>query len=107
MPSRELTEILALVPPDFADADADFRAVRAMMAPFHGHPVPAYVTVTEEELGGVRCAWYEDTRRPHRDRVVFHCHGGNACGPSRQRSDSGQDQPDHDFRGSKDALGRS
>jgi monoterpene epsilon-lactone hydrolase len=57
-PSRELTEILALVPPDFADPDADYRAVRAMMAPFHGHPVPAHVSVTEVELGGVRCAWY-------------------------------------------------
>ena len=76
VPSRELTEILGLVPSDFADPDADYRAVRAMMAPFHGHPVPAHVTVTEVELGGVRCAWYEDTRQPRRERVVFHCHGG-------------------------------
>ena len=51
MPSRELTEILALVPHDFADPEADYRAVRAMMAPFHGHPVPAHVTVTR---GGAR-----------------------------------------------------
>jgi monoterpene epsilon-lactone hydrolase len=76
MPSRELTDILALVPRDFADPDADYRAVRAMMAPFHGHPLPEYVSVHEVELGGVRCAWYDDTRRPRRDRVVFHCHGG-------------------------------
>jgi len=76
VPSRELTEILALVPRDFADPDADYRAVRAMMAPFHGHPAPAHASVTEVELGGVRCAWYEDARRPRRDRVVFHCHGG-------------------------------
>jgi epsilon-lactone hydrolase len=76
VPSRQLTEILGLVPPDFADPDADFMAVRAMMAPFHGHPVPAHVTVTEVELGGVRCAWYEDTRQPRRERIVFHCHGG-------------------------------
>ena len=76
MPSKELTEILALVPGDFADPDADYRAVRTMMAPFHGHPLPAHVGVTEVELGGVRCAWYEDARRPRRDRVVFHCHGG-------------------------------
>ncbi len=76
MPSRELTEILALVPRDFADPDADYRGVRAMMAAFHGHPLPAHVNVTEVELGGVRCAWYEDARRPRRDRVVFHCHGG-------------------------------
>ncbi|HWD54369.1 MAG TPA: alpha/beta hydrolase [Acidimicrobiales bacterium] len=76
MPSRELTEILALVPPDFADPAADYRVVRAMMAPFHGHPVPPHVTVTETTLGGVRCAWYDDTRAPRRDRVVYHCHGG-------------------------------
>ncbi len=76
MPSRQLTEILSLVPPDFADPEADYRAVRAMLAPFHGHPVPPHVTVTEVALGGVRCAWYDDTRRPRPDRVVFHCHGG-------------------------------
>ena len=76
MPSRQLTEILALVPPDFADPEADYRAVRAMLAPFHGHPVPPHVRVTETELGGVRCAWYEDTRQSRPDRVVYHCHGG-------------------------------
>ena len=76
MPSRQLTDILALVPGDFADPEADYRAVRATMAPFHGHPVPAHVTVSEVELGGVRCAWYEDVRQPRRERVVFHCHGG-------------------------------
>ena len=43
MPSRALTDILALVPPDFADPEADVAAVRAMMAPFHGHPVPPHV----------------------------------------------------------------
>jgi len=67
--SRELTEILALVPPDFAD----YRVVRAMMAPFHGHPVPPHVSVTESVLGGVRCAWYDD-RSPRQERVAFHCH---------------------------------
>jgi epsilon-lactone hydrolase len=75
-PSPELTAILDLVPSDFADPGADYRAVRAMMAPFHGHPVPAHVTVTESVLGGVRCAWYDDTRAPRRRRVLFHCHGG-------------------------------
>jgi acetyl esterase/lipase len=76
MPSRQFEDILALVPDDFADPDADHRAVRAMLAPFHGHPVPAHVTVTETELSGVRCAWYEDRRQTRRDRTVFHCHGG-------------------------------
>ena len=76
MPSRQLVDILALVPDDFADPEADYRAVRVMLAPFHGHAVPAHVSVTEVDLGGVRCAWYEDDRLPRRDRVVFHCHGG-------------------------------
>jgi acetyl esterase/lipase len=76
VPSRELTEVLAFVPPDFADPAADYRDVRAMMAPFHSHPVPSHVAVTETTLGGVRCAWYDDTRSPPRDRVVYHCHGG-------------------------------
>jgi monoterpene epsilon-lactone hydrolase len=76
VPSRQLADILALVPDDFADPEADYQAVRAMLAPFHGHQVPAHVAVTETELGGVRCASYEDTRQPRRDRVVFHCHGG-------------------------------
>ncbi len=75
-PSRALREILALVPSDFADPEADYSAVRAMMAPFHGHPVPPHVTVTETVLGGVRCAWYDDARVPRRQRTVFHCHGG-------------------------------
>jgi monoterpene epsilon-lactone hydrolase len=76
MPSQAQTDILALVPPDFADPAADVAAVRAMMAPFHGHPVPQHVRVTETELGGVRCAWYDDTRHPVADRTIFHCHGG-------------------------------
>jgi epsilon-lactone hydrolase len=76
VPSRALTDILALVPPDFADPEADVAAVRAMMAPFHGHPVPPHVQVTEVELGGVRGAWYDDTRQPVADRTIFHCHGG-------------------------------
>jgi acetyl esterase/lipase len=68
--------MLALVPPDFADPGADYRAVRAMLAPFHGHPVPPHVAVTEADLGGIRCAWYDDTRVPRRERVLLHCHGG-------------------------------
>jgi monoterpene epsilon-lactone hydrolase len=71
-----MTAIVALVPPDFADPHADAAAVRIMLAPFHGHPVPPHVRVTETELGGVRCAWYDDTRHPDADRTIFHVHGG-------------------------------
>jgi acetyl esterase/lipase len=68
--------MLALIPPDFADPEADYLAVRAMMAPFHGHPVPAYVSVEEAVLGGVRVAWCDDTTRQHDGTTAFHCHGG-------------------------------
>lgn len=76
MPSPQLTEILDLVPPDFADPHADYLAVRAMLGPFHGHPVPDHIVVTESELGGVRVAWYGELHQARSDRVAFHCHGG-------------------------------
>ncbi len=76
MPSREFSEIMALIPADFADPTADHLAVRAMLKPFHGHPVPDHVTVREAELDGVRVAWYSDEASPPVDRVAFHCHGG-------------------------------
>ncbi len=80
MPSQELSDLLALVPADFADPEADYRAARAMLGPFHGHPVPPHITVTETALRGVRAAWY-DAARPRVDGVAFHCHGGGfvAC----------------------------
>jgi monoterpene epsilon-lactone hydrolase len=68
--------MLALVPPDFADPGADYQAVRSMLGPFHGHPVPEHVAVEEAVLGGVRAAWYTDTREPPGAAVAFHCHGG-------------------------------
>jgi monoterpene epsilon-lactone hydrolase len=68
--------MLALIPPDFADPEADYLAVRAMMAPFHGHPVPAQVSVEEAVLGGVRVAWCEDSTGQHDGMTAFHCHGG-------------------------------
>ena len=76
MPSRQLAEMLALIPPDFADPGADYLAVRATMAPFHGHPVGADVAVARGELGGVAVAWCTDTRQEMGERIVFHCHGG-------------------------------
>jgi acetyl esterase/lipase len=75
MPSDALTQILSYIPTDFADPEADYNAVRAMMAPAHGHPVPDGVTVTDVMLGGVRSAWL-DLAGSEADRVAFHCHGG-------------------------------
>ena len=83
MPSPELTAIIQLIPPDFADPEADYLAVRAMMAPFHGHPVPDHVTVEVSRLGGVRVGRYRERSASAPDGaesgeapVVFHCHGG-------------------------------
>ena len=88
MPSQELADILALVPPDFADATADYAAVRAMLAPFHGHAVPAHVSVDKSSLGGVRVGWYRSDAEGGDTidaidtiGIAFHCHGGGfvAC----------------------------
>jgi epsilon-lactone hydrolase len=76
MPSEQMADILALIPEDFADPRADYVAVRAMLAPFHGHPVPDHIVVTETTLGGVRAAWYHAADAPHGPRVALHCHGG-------------------------------
>jgi monoterpene epsilon-lactone hydrolase len=85
VPSQELADILALVPADFADPAADYVAVRAMLAPFHGHAVPSHIAVHKSTLGGVRVGWYRRAGRSERpeiaDAVAFHCHGGGfvAC----------------------------
>ncbi|MBK6287903.1 MAG: alpha/beta hydrolase [Pseudomonadales bacterium] len=74
--SAELEAILAAVPVDFADGNADFNAVRAMMAPFHGHPVAADLHVEIRALGPVAAGWYTHARNADSPRLAFHCHGG-------------------------------
>lgn len=75
MQSRELQTIVELIPKDFADPGADFNAVRAMFAPFHGHPVSGDFPVVINHYGGVRCGDYTLDDSP--DTVTaFHCHGG-------------------------------
>jgi monoterpene epsilon-lactone hydrolase len=73
--SRELQAIIELIPADFADPAADFRAVRAMFAPFHGHPTQADFRIRIEHYGGVRCGDYTLEHAEHR-WTAFHCHGG-------------------------------
>ena len=60
--SAELEAILAAVPVDFADGNADFNAVRAMMAPFHGHPVAADLHVEIRALGPVAAGFMIDAQ---------------------------------------------
>ncbi|CAA0078556.1 Putative acetyl-hydrolase LipR [Halioglobus japonicus] len=75
MQSKELQNIIALIPPEFADPAADFNAVRAMFAPFHGHPVSEDFPVVINDYGGVRCGDY--TLKGAANTVTaFHCHGG-------------------------------
>ncbi|HEX3794181.1 MAG TPA: alpha/beta hydrolase [Acidimicrobiales bacterium] len=76
MVSAEMTEMLALIPTDFADPSADYHQVRAMLAPFHGHAVPSEIVVREAVFGGVRAAWYEYGNGAPDEGVAFHCHGG-------------------------------
>lgn len=76
MPSAELTAVVAGVPRDFADPAADYRQVRAMFAPFHGHPVRPELEISERRYGGVRAAAYSDSSTRTAARILFHCHGG-------------------------------
>ncbi|HEY1829570.1 MAG TPA: alpha/beta hydrolase fold domain-containing protein [Acidimicrobiales bacterium] len=77
MPSQSLIDILALIPPDFADPEADYIQVRATMAPFHGHPVGPAFEVELATLGGVRVATVSAAGPRTGDQIVaFHCHGG-------------------------------
>ncbi|MEZ5570853.1 MAG: alpha/beta hydrolase fold domain-containing protein [Halioglobus sp.] len=73
--SKELQAIIDLIPADFADPDADFRAVRAMFAPFHGHPTQNNFQVQIKHYGGVRCGDYVLAGADHL-WTAFHCHGG-------------------------------
>jgi epsilon-lactone hydrolase len=73
--SKELQSIIELIPTNFADPAADFRAVRDMFAPFHGHPTSADFHVDVTHFGAVRCGVYalQGTKNA---LTAFHCHGG-------------------------------
>lgn len=73
--SKELQAIIDLIPADFADPGADYRAVRAMFAPFHGHPTSAELQVAVLEYGGVRCGDFS-LQGQSAGLTAFHCHGG-------------------------------
>jgi acetyl esterase/lipase len=75
MPSRELQAIIDMIPLDFADPAADYRAVRAMFAPFHGHPTTDDLKIQLKQYGGVRCGDYALKGVSH-SLTAFHCHGG-------------------------------
>ncbi len=73
--SKELQAIIAYVPLNFADPAADYRAVRAMFAPFHGHPTSDDFRIEIRHYGGVRSGDYA-LRDAAQARTAFHCHGG-------------------------------
>lgn len=73
--SKELQAIIEFVPRDFADPTADFNAVRAMFAPFHGHPTSAGFNVEIRHFGGVRSGYYA-LQGATNTWTAFHCHGG-------------------------------
>lgn len=73
--SNELQAIIDVVPADFAAPAADYRAVREMFAPFHGHPIGDDMRMEIKDFGGIRCGEYAIRESVH-TRTVFHCHGG-------------------------------
>jgi monoterpene epsilon-lactone hydrolase len=73
--SKELQAIIEAIPADFADPAADYNAVRAMFAPFHGHATADDFHIEIESYGGVRCGKYSLRGAAH-NWTAFHCHGG-------------------------------
>jgi len=73
--SKALQAIIEFVPRDFADPAADFNAVRAMFAPFHGHPTSHDFRVEIRHYGGVRSGDYA-LQGATPTWTAFHCHGG-------------------------------
>ena len=74
--SELLAAIIAGVPADFADPGADWRAVRAMMAPFHGQPCSPELAVEIRACGGVATGFHTLDGADGAGRIAFHCHGG-------------------------------
>lgn len=75
MSSEQLRNLIDAIPDDFAAPAADYQAVRAMFAPFHGHPVSDGLSIERVELGGVSCARYALPGLTSA-WTAFHCHGG-------------------------------
>ncbi len=73
--SDQLTALVNAIPENFADPVADYRDVREMFAPFHGHPLSDRLAVRIENFGGVRCGVY-DFAGNNTQWTAFHCHGG-------------------------------
>jgi monoterpene epsilon-lactone hydrolase len=73
--SKELQDIISMIPQEFADPAADFNAVRAMFAPFHGHPTSGDLALSIKHYGGVRCGDYA-LNGASNNVTAFHCHGG-------------------------------
>ncbi|WP_116364697.1 alpha/beta hydrolase fold domain-containing protein [Parahaliea mediterranea] len=76
MTSPQFQAVVATIPDNFASPDADYREVRATMAPFHGQPLSDDVIFRETHLGGIRCGNYR-LRDSSDERWCFlHIHGG-------------------------------
>jgi epsilon-lactone hydrolase len=73
--SPEFQSITAAIPSDFAAASAGYQDVRAMFAPFHGHPVSDELQIDIVQYGDVRTGVYTLPGQVH-EFTAFHCHGG-------------------------------
>ena len=76
--SELLAAIVAGVPADFADPGADWRAVRAMMAPFHGQPCSPELAVEIRDCGGVATGFHTLDGVDGGGRIAFQDHGADS-----------------------------
>ena len=76
MTSAEFQSVVKTVPADFAAPEMDYRAVRAMMAPFHGHPLRDTTEMEIASMGGVDCGIYRRRDGAVQPGYALHFHGG-------------------------------
>ncbi|MEM1110508.1 MAG: alpha/beta hydrolase fold domain-containing protein [Pseudomonadota bacterium] len=76
MASDAFNTIIDLVPADFADPAADYRQVRATMAPYHDHPTSDDLRIEIQDVGGVRAGHYRYDHQGDDPCVALHYHGG-------------------------------
>jgi hypothetical protein len=74
--SPQLRAIIDSVPKAFADPRADYLAVRASFAPYHGHPYSDQLSIERVQIDETNYGHYRLCGQENKI-IAFHCHGGS------------------------------
>ena len=78
MRSQAMSQLVAMIPGDFADPRADYQQLRQTMVPFHSHDLAPDTHINITELNGIRCGWCWTEKNTRSERIIFYCHGGRS-----------------------------